>query len=351
MPAWRPSGRAGLTPRLVLNSRLRPVLRWLLSALLILALLRWVDLSALGPALSEGRYELLGLALILQFGNRITAAYRWKWILEPYEASVRIATLIRISFISSFFANFLPSSLSADAIRGYFLRRDQIQIAAVVSSVVLDRVVGFAALVLLAVGAGVIALWQGILESGVFAAVLISLGSLLLVVLALVSPGFLAMGARLQASPVYLLREAGNAVAAIHQYPWTGGRLLKVMVLAAFVTAYGIVTSYVFFLSLHDPLPIGYFFLIMPVVILLTSLPISVGGLGVQEGALVIMLGALGVEAGHALLFGLVLRAASVVASLPGGLFYAFDRSQPLVGKGSKSSEPGPASPPGSGVL
>ncbi len=89
----------------------------------------------------------------------------------------------------------------------------------------------------------------------------------------------------------------------------------------------------------------------MPVVILLTSLPISVGGLGVQEGALVIMLGALGVEAGHALLFGLVLRAASVVASLPGGLFYAFDRSQPLVGKGSKSSEPGPASPPGSGVL
>jgi hypothetical protein len=65
---------------------------------------------------------------------------------------------------------------------------------------------------------------------------------------------------------------------------------------------------------------------LVPLVVLVSMLPVSVAGWGVREGAMVVALGAVGVDRATALttsvLFGLALAATGI----PGGLLWLYGR-------------------------
>ena len=53
---------------------------------------------------------------------------------------------------------------------------------------------------------------------------------------------------------------------------------------------------------------------------LIVAMPISVAGWGVREGALIVVLGTIGVPAGDAVASSLLAGVASLIVALPGGL-------------------------------
>jgi len=61
---------------------------------------------------------------------------------------------------------------------------------------------------------------------------------------------------------------------------------------------------------------------LIPPVILATTLPISIGGWGVREGAMVVALGAIGVPAEGALVLSVVVGLVGMASALPGGLIW-----------------------------
>ena len=65
------------------------------------------------------------------------------------------------------------------------------------------------------------------------------------------------------------------------------------------------------------------FLAIMPAVTLATTLPISLGGWGVREGAFVLLLGRVGVPAAEALSLSLLFGLFSMVSGFPGLLAWA----------------------------
>jgi uncharacterized membrane protein YbhN (UPF0104 family) len=68
--------------------------------------------------------------------------------------------------------------------------------------------------------------------------------------------------------------------------------------------------------------------IVMPVVTLATTLPISLGGWGVREGAMVLLLGPLGVPAAAALSLSLLFGAFGMVSGLPGLIVLVFGGSK-----------------------
>ena len=62
----------------------------------------------------------------------------------------------------------------------------------------------------------------------------------------------------------------------------------------------------------------------IPIVTLITTLPISIGGWGVREGATVVLFGALGVVSHNALAFSVLFGLVIAVSSLPGLIFLWF---------------------------
>jgi uncharacterized membrane protein YbhN (UPF0104 family) len=84
------------------------------------------------------------------------------------------------------------------------------------------------------------------------------------------------------------------------------------------------------------------FAVVIPLVLIVTVVPISVAGFGVREGAYVVLLGELGVSASDATLLSLFTVVALAIASLPGGIAIAVGRQGAGIAHlSSISGEPG----------
>jgi hypothetical protein len=72
------------------------------------------------------------------------------------------------------------------------------------------------------------------------------------------------------------------------------------------------------------PLPsLAQFFLFEPIIFIITAIPISIGGWGVQEGAYAELFGLAGVAPNEAIALSLLLKVGLLVVSIPGGLLFA----------------------------
>jgi uncharacterized membrane protein YbhN (UPF0104 family) len=74
--------------------------------------------------------------------------------------------------------------------------------------------------------------------------------------------------------------------------------------------------------GLHVDVAIQYFFLFVPLLAVIVSLPISLNGLGVREGAGVVLFGLVGVERALAFSLQFLTYLVAVAVSLLGGLAY-----------------------------
>ena len=74
--------------------------------------------------------------------------------------------------------------------------------------------------------------------------------------------------------------------------------------------------------ALGADIPAAYYWVFVPMVSLLTLLPLSVNGMGVREGGTVLFLAPLGVPAATALTLSFLWFAVHLACSLVGGLIY-----------------------------
>ena len=88
--------------------------------------------------------------------------------------------------------------------------------------------------------------------------------------------------------------------------------------------------------------PFGYYAVLVPMVSLLTLLPISVNGMGLREGATVLFLAPWGVADGTAVTLALLWFATHLAVSMLGGLVYLFGHfAKPDTGTNEKEVEDG----------
>ena len=80
-------------------------------------------------------------------------------------------------------------------------------------------------------------------------------------------------------------------------------------------------------LGLHVP-PL-YYGVLIPLVSILTLLPISLNGMGLREAGTVLLLAPLHISEASAVTLSLLIFAVYTAASLMGGIFYLFDQARP----------------------
>ena len=320
-----------------LRSKITRTLRWLLSLVLLIVLFKSIDIEAARSTLEHTRPFPIIVALIMLVADRFLWAFRWKLILRPYAENVTFLTVVRITFISSFLAFFLPSAISGDVVRGYFLHKEKADVPAVISTLFLDRLMGFFALLLLSFAGMGWAFLQGFIASDWLILVLIMVGLTVVGIIILISPFTARVMARLKKSKWGLVRQVGMSIEAVRVYPWTVTNFSLVLGFTLLVYVFGIYAAYIVFQAMGGVLPFGFFFLFILIVQIALLIPISVGGLGVHEGAWVIVMGRVGVPASDALLYALLLRIINVLVSLPGGVLYAIHSPQLTTPQASKN--------------
>ena len=93
---------------------------------------------------------IFGLVLFLFIIINLIAASRLYLVLRIQKVGVPIHKVLYLNFVGLFFNLFLPSSLGGDAVKAYYLSKNSGTTMKIVSSIVIDRLLGLSGVICVA---------------------------------------------------------------------------------------------------------------------------------------------------------------------------------------------------------
>lgn len=277
------------------------------------------DLEQVLRHLRGMNWLFFAMALLLFLAGSLVRAYRWGTLVWSLGVQVSWWRLVSLFFVGSFFSLFLPTGLGGDAVKMYELSRNDGKTAEAISSVVVDRFVGLFVLFALAVlaligGYRLVGSEVLVAIAGVFVACLVA------VVLLLERRWLETWGRKLGLDRllgrIRILRELYESIGHYRVVD-----LLRATAAAVVWNVMLIVGNYLLGLAVGIDLSLYYYFLFIPIVSVLLMLP-SVGGLGIREGAYVLLFSQVGVANAQALAMAFAFDLVLLVNGLIGALIY-----------------------------
>jgi uncharacterized protein (TIRG00374 family) len=295
------------------------------------AVLVLVDPAETWQILVRSRGAYVALSLALMGVVTVIRAQRWWMISRGIGLRVRFVSLLEITIVSSFFNLFLPGSVGGDAYRAYSAARLSDRRLRAVAGVAIERLTGVAALALVAVTATALTHYLLPVERGILlaacAAIVVALGAALRALGAARSlymrfghllPRFVARRITPDRLEIILtviedvVRRRKMFAASI-----ATGVVLQLVVLTTYYT-----TS----LALGNVVPAHFFFVFFPIIELAGMIPLTVNGMGIKEGLVVLFLKLADVAPSFAMGLAILNRLLAVFVALVGGLIWCVRR-------------------------
>ena len=265
--------------------------------------------------LSPGLLLIAGALIFFQ--NAFVVAWRWERVVAEIDRALPPWRLLKATIITLFFNQVLPSTIGGDGMRIWFLRGMGRPVGLAFRSVLIDRLIGFFGLLLLGL-VGSLYLMARLEDAGpVWVVALVSLGGLVLIVLA---PTLVAAMAWL---PFDRIRQALETLARevnllARDRPRLA-RLVGASILGQLALAGAV---YCLARDLEVPLDLLSAFAVVPGVMVAASVPISIAGWGVREATMVVGLGLLGVGQSDAAIISIGFGVLVLIFGLLGGLVW-----------------------------
>ncbi len=297
------------------------LIRVVVSLGLLAFLLAQVDLGEIAGALARADWRFLGAALALYLAGVVLRAYRWQGLMRALGYPATLSRLTVLYFVGAFFSNLLPTGVGGDVVRAFEVARDGAGAAPGASSVLVDRVAGLLTLLAMALVALIPGYRLVTPQVAAFIAV-VCLGSF-------AGVGLLALADRWRG---WAQRLPGVAFLARHQAlrdfynsfrAYGRPALTRALLISLAFNVLLIVVNILLAWAVGVRVSPWYFVLFVPIISFTLVLPISVSGLGVREGAYVLLFVQAGVPAALALTISLAFYALNVVVGVIGGVMYA----------------------------
>jgi len=289
------------------------------------ALLLWQsDPKAVWQAARGTDWRFILLACALVAIDRVLMAYRWWTLLAPLDGSGRppVATVMRIFFVSTFVGTFLPASVGGDAVRAYGLSKEGVGGVDAVASVLMDRLLGVVSILIVAIGGAMLA--RDLIDIRALFPALALLMVLCAVALTVVfSPRAAVAIAWLLALLPRGRETGGRLVTAIQRYATLHLPMANVLLCSIAVQVLRVLQTYCLGLGLGLAVPLGVYFALVPIVLLIVLMPITINGIGTTQAAFVWLFGRAGVSSAPAFTLSVLFLAIAVVGNLPGAVLYS----------------------------
>jgi hypothetical protein len=281
----------------------------ILGSLLLVGFLAWrLDWRQLGEAFTTLDLRLWVLAVLVYILAQLVSSLRWQLLAAPLGFSSSLGRFVSLYFVGMFFNLLLPTSVGGDVVRAWYLGGQR---GRAFLSVLAERGSGLFVLVMLACLAGFLAPlppWMLNLVLALGVGFTLGLASLPLLPLLSRLPW---LGAKML-----------PLVEILRVYAGRPGLLLVATVLSLLVQLGSVGQMWLVSVGLGLDLSFAYLAVVVPLVTLLTLVPISVNGMGLRELGLVVLLAPVGVTTAQAVTLSILQFAVCVTASLAGAGFY-----------------------------
>lgn len=287
----------------------------------VLALLAWrMDWHQIGQIFAGIRLSWWLAAIGLYCSLQVVSGLRWQMLARPLGLQRPTSHFVGFYFIGMFFNLMLPTSVGGDVVRGWYLDGGSGRRFKSYVSVLVDRASGL--LVLLSLACTAVLLTPG-LPGWVQGSVWFTVGgAAFMIAVALILSRHHRAGNGDQGVKLSKKQLLFQAMTQCRETYLGRPRLLVLATLLSVVIQAGnVVVVWLVGRAIDAPVPSYYYWVVVPMVSLLTLLP-SINGIGIREGGMVVYLQEVGVPASTALSLSVLWFAVFTAASLLGGLVY-----------------------------
>jgi len=310
------------------------LLKILLSVLLFAYVIAKVSPRNVWTTMRSADPGLIALAAGLFLVSSLIGSWLWARLLRAQGVRIPYPKAASYYFVGLFFNNFLPSNIGGDIARISDASKHADHVSPVFSATLMERLIGVVSIGFLAVAASALAFHR----LHLYAIYWTTLAVFLLAVAFFASifhrgilqafeRPFRALGAQ------KLERAIARLMDDLHGFRTEGGALAAAFVASTLVQVSRIYVHYLVGLALGVRISLSYYFLFVPVLAALISLPISLNGIGVREGAAVVLFQAAGLSREQSFSIPFLTYIISVLISLLGGLIFISRTPRRAIGR------------------
>ena len=240
---------------------------------------------------AKDRFDLIVLSFLIMLVAIFVTFYRWKLLLKGQNIMLSNKEIISLGFIGIFFTSVLPGAVGGDIIKSvYIAKKVKGQKVSSVLTVLLDRIIGLAALIMIC-SVGLLINIKTVLQN----TALKSLGVIILLSLVvIIVMTFFGLSRRVRKNTFFnnlisrlpLSGFINKVYDSFHAYR-DNHRYLTYSLLLSFVNhALNITIFYLIALALgFDQLGIYAYFFIVPLGLITMAIPLTPAGIGVGQAA------------------------------------------------------------------
>lgn len=278
--------------------------------------------AEVGGVLKHAQYSVMVFALVVFWVAQGFSALRCVYVARVLGRALDLSTSLRAHFVGLWFNQVMPTSLGGDVIKVAMLRKP-LGMSVAIRSAILDRLSGL--MFLLLATTITLPLYASRFPSHpelVIALGIIVVGGGLGVIL--------SAWAAHHISELSILNSVFLKIIQIFSDVWAfkkGAPLWGQAWTSAIVHFNGIATYALLAFALGVKVSFVTFLLVVPVVFLITLIPVSYAGWGVREAGSVWMFGLVGIESETSLAMSVSFGLLLVIAGLPGLFIWALKRT------------------------
>jgi glycosyltransferase 2 family protein len=299
------------------------------TVLLFVYIFQKIDFHQFSMTLRNARVGILiGAFLVLWIGHYI-CIYRWRMLMRPLMTIPSVKQLWGIYCIGLFFNMVLPSLIGGDIVKIYYAGRPSKKYAQSFAAAFLDRDAGMFAMMIIAC---IAVLVSPVTVPGVHVSVIIwsvfvafVLGNIAI---------FVPRSHRLLTDILHRFNQSKIAAkvdmisSAFQIMARHKGVLLWSLFISFLNQLLVVAVTWIMALGLQLKISFFHFLIFVPVVTLISMIPISISGLGLRESSFEILLRSVGAPPASGIALGLISSLFLFLTSLPGGIVYIFFKNR-----------------------
>jgi hypothetical protein len=285
--------------------------------------LDWPSLYRLWLGMDTG---WIVLAAVLMSASYFAGAYQWSRILLISQFHIPYMRVLEYYYVGLFFNNFLISGMGGDFLRVYDIHQhseNKDRLSPALATVFFDRFVGFITLVFLATLTGFLEIGHGTSVRMVMLIVILLLCWVILMIALFYKPvadwTLKPVGKLL---PEKMYSRLQHLYYEVNRFGSAKKEVTGIFLISLAVQTQRILAIWAIGRALGDTSNIIYYIIFVPLIAVVASLPISIGGTGPREQTTVILFRRIGVSQEIAFSIGLLAYIVSMATTLPGALVF-----------------------------
>jgi len=274
-------------------------------------------------------YLLILCVLIFPVTFMITT-FRWHKLLEALEIPIGLGRAFVLTMVGAFYNTFMPGSTGGDVLKAYYASKHTTHRTRAVLSVIIDRVIGLLALIIMGGVMASIQYWRSPMpdDPATRACRRVAIGSalnLLMVIggmMVFFTPALRRLlGVDYILSRLPMQKQVQNAIEVMKIYKRRPALVLWALMITFPVHITVVISAMLAGMAFGLPLPSLYYFVVVPVVVLVGAIPISPQGAGVMEFFAIHLTKQYGMTVGQAFALTMSIRLVQMAWNLTGGVF------------------------------